>query len=167
MEETLLQAHLFVGFPVVLNAFIVWAGEAGRAGESSPPEDSDRRSAGRALCRSVYGKAYEKLRENVRSLSPDLDRWMVEDGYGKTLSRPGLSIEVRELCIVALLAASGHDRQLRAHLFGALNVGARPEQVEAALTEGISMAEDAGSCRDYDPTRLMAIWEDVQRKVSV
>lgn len=166
IEEVLLQAHLFVGFPVVLNAFIVWAEEIGCLAEPPRPPAFDRRAAGTELCRKVYGKAYERLRENVRALSPDLDRWMVEDGYGKTLSRPGLSVEVRELCIVALLAAGGHERQLRAHLFGALNVGARPDQVEAALAEGVSVAAESRSGRDGDPLRLFDLWRDVQRKVS-
>ena len=48
---------------------------------------------------------------------------MITDGYGKVLSRPGLDLARRELCIIAACAATGQDRQLHSHLHGALNVG--------------------------------------------
>jgi 4-carboxymuconolactone decarboxylase len=76
---------------------------------------------------------YDKLRLNVRDLHPALDAWMVVDGYGKVLSRPGLDLERRELCVVAACAAMGQDRQLHSHLHGALNVGASPEAINATI----------------------------------
>ncbi len=164
VEEVLLQAHLFVGFPVVLNAFIAWREITGgeTAGAVAPEDPS---GDGEVLCRAVYGDVYEPLREHVRRLHPDLDVWMVEHGYGRTLSRSGLSAEMRELCIVALLAAAGHERQLRAHLHGALNVGTPPGRVQAALRVGVRAAAraPAGSegCAGSDPARLLAIWGKV------
>ena len=58
---------------------------------------------------------------------------MVVDGYGKVLSRPGLDLVRRELCIVAVCAVARQDRQLQSHLHGALNVGATPGQVAGTL----------------------------------
>lgn len=143
VEEALLQAHLFVGFPPVLEAFAAWRRADGTPG--SGPDDGrvDRRDPdrvtedGRATCRRVYGRAYPRLRSNVAGLHPDLDRWMVRDGYGKVLARPGLDLAVRELCIVALLTGARWPRQLHSHLRGALRVGASPASVEAALEEGL------------------------------
>lgn len=136
VEEALLQAYLFLGFPAVLEAFSAWrsTGVEARPGdgrESAPAAWGER---GRRLCRRVYAGAYERLRENVCALHPELDRWMVEEGYGKVLSRPGLTPVERELAIVSQLAAAGWPRQLRSHLHGALNVGAEAAEVEAALT---------------------------------
>ncbi|MCG8470007.1 MAG: carboxymuconolactone decarboxylase family protein [Gemmatimonadetes bacterium] len=169
VEEVLLQSHLFVGFPVVLNALIVWrqlAGEHEHAERADPPVDLDldeRARAGRRLCERVYGGAYGRLRENVRALSPTLDRWMIEDGYGKTLSRPALDAVTRELCIVAQLTAGGHPRQLRSHLFGALNVGASPEEVGRAVEIG-SAALDRGRRADgVDPDVARDMWRDIRR----
>ena len=164
IEEALLQAHLFVGFPTVLDAFIAWREIAG--GETAGAVAAvDRPGAGEALCRAVYGDVYDRLRDHVRRLHPALDGWMVEHGYGRTLSRAGLSVETRELCIVALLAAAGHERQLRAHLHGALNVGTPPGRVEAALRVGVRAAAraPAGSERSAgtDPARLLATWGKV------
>jgi 4-carboxymuconolactone decarboxylase len=76
---------------------------------------------------------YERLRLNVRDLHPALDSWMVVDGYGKVLGRPGLDLQRRELCIVAACAAMGQDRQLHSHLRGALNVGVEPSALRATL----------------------------------
>jgi 4-carboxymuconolactone decarboxylase len=84
------------------------------------------RERGEQTCAAVYDGMYEKLRLNVRDLHPALDSWMVVDGYGKVLSRPGLDLPRRELCIVAACAAMGQDRQLHSHLRGALNVGVDP-----------------------------------------
>jgi 4-carboxymuconolactone decarboxylase len=90
---------------------------------------------GEETCRRVYGEMYERLRVNIRELHPELDEWMIVEGYGKVLSRPGLDLARRELCIVAACAASGQDRQLHSHLHGALNVGCAPSLVDDVLEE--------------------------------
>ena len=58
---------------------------------------------------------------------------VVVEGYGKVLSRPGLDLPRRELCIIAACVASGQERQLNSHLHGALNVGVVPDVVRQAL----------------------------------
>lgn len=167
IEETLLQAHLFVGFPIVLEAFVFWRDlEGGEPAGTVSMDLERRREAGEGLCRGVYGKAYERLRDNVRALHPDLDRWMVEEGYGRTLSRPGLRAATRELCIVALLAAAGHDRQLRSHLRGALNLGAGPGQVEAALASGLEAGLGAGSTDGEGAERARFLWGDILGRIA-
>ncbi|MEZ4415059.1 MAG: carboxymuconolactone decarboxylase family protein [Gemmatimonadota bacterium] len=133
VEETLLQAILFAGYPRVLAAFGLWREHVPHA---EPPLEEDERSwasRGPVVCARVYGEQLERLRENVRSLHPDLERWMVNDGYGKVLGRPGLDLERRELCVAALLAAQGAYPQLHSHLRGALRAGAPTAAVEAAL----------------------------------
>lgn len=160
VEETLLQAYLFVGFPTVLNAMTVWRALCGEAAAEGEPigDLEDWRRRGESLCSRVYGGVYERLRRNVERLHPALDRWMVEEGYGKVLSRPGADEVTRELCIIALLGAANHERQLHSHLLGALNVGARPEGVEEALEVGLARAGGG-----VDGERLRALWRRVRR----
>jgi 4-carboxymuconolactone decarboxylase len=154
VEEVVLQSYLFCGFPRALNAAREWRRVAGvRAPASDESDDialaSEFRARGEQTCAAVYGDMYDKLRLNVRDLHPALDAWMVVDGYGKVLSRPGLDLERRELCVVAACAAMGQDRQLHSHLHGALNVGASPEAINAtieAIAELIG-AEPARSAR--------------------
>jgi 4-carboxymuconolactone decarboxylase len=159
VEEILLQAYLFVGFPTVLNAMTVWRGLSdGPAVEEEGIGDLAMwRRRGESLCARVYGPAYERLRRNVERLHPALDRWMVEEGYGKVLSRSATDEVTRELCIVALLGAANHERQLHSHLLGALNLGARPESVEEALEVGL--ARIGGP---EDANRLRALWQRVR-----
>jgi 4-carboxymuconolactone decarboxylase len=62
---------------------------------------------------------------------PSLAGWILEDGYGKVLSRPILSIRERELIIVALLSALKLPMQLESHVRGARRVGATEGEVAA------------------------------------
>ncbi len=138
VEELVLQSYLFCGFPRALNAAREWRRIALRDAPSSDETEDvslapEWRERGERTCAAVYGTMYDKLRLNVRDLHPALDSWMVVDGYGKVLSRPGLDLPRRELCIVAACAAMGQDRQLHSHLRGSLNVGVDP----AALTEAL------------------------------
>jgi len=135
-EEVLLQSYLFLGFPVTLNALGLWRRRTGRKPPepvAGTPQGWERR--GEQVCRAVYADHYAALREVMRNLHPDLDRWAITEGYGKVLGREQLDLVTRELCVAALLAGLGQDasRQLHAHLRGCLNVGATVEEVDAVL----------------------------------
>jgi 4-carboxymuconolactone decarboxylase len=146
VEEIILQSYLFAGFPRALNAARAWRTVSERP---APSEDIDAsvddldlwRARGEETCAIVYGESYEKLRRNIRQLHPALDEWMIVDGYGKVLGRPGVDLRTRELCVVAACAVSGQQRQLHSHLHGALNAGASSAELAAvldALTDLIS-----------------------------
>jgi 4-carboxymuconolactone decarboxylase len=154
VEELLLQSYLFCGFPRALNAAREWRRVSQRlAPASDEAEDlslaEEWRERGELTCAAVYDGMYEKLRLNVRDLHPALDAWMVVDGYGKVLSRPGLDLPRRELCVVAACAAMGQDRQLHSHLRGALNVGVAPPALHEAIDAiaGLIGAERARSAQ--------------------
>jgi 4-carboxymuconolactone decarboxylase len=83
---------------------------------------------------------------------------MIVDGYGKVLSRPGLDLARRELCIVAACAASRQDRQLHSHLHGALNAGAPP----IVVSQTLSAIEDLLGPDHANSVRLL--WSRVQGK---
>ncbi|HEX2723832.1 MAG TPA: carboxymuconolactone decarboxylase family protein [Gemmatimonadaceae bacterium] len=138
VDEVIIQSYLFAGFPRTLNAARAWRTASGTSAPETDPtaelaSGSDWIARGEQTCKTVYGESYEMLRENVRALHPALDSWMITDGYGKVLSRPGLSLRTRELCIVAACAASGQQRQLHSHLHGALNAGALTQDLMATL----------------------------------
>jgi 4-carboxymuconolactone decarboxylase len=138
VDEVILQSYLFAGFPRTLNAARIWRTVSGVAapqsdGAAELVNGGDWVERGERTCETVYGESYEMLRENIRSLHPALDAWMITDGYGKVLSRPQLDLRTRELCIVAACAASGQQRQLHSHLHGALNSGATVDEVSSTL----------------------------------
>ena len=139
VEELLLQSVLMVGYPRALIAFSAWrkfsglpAPEVDPAADYSHVEEWTRR--GEETCALVYGDNYGKLRDSIRALHPALDAWMLTEGYGRTLARPGLDLLRRELCTVAQTAVLEAPWQLHSHLRGALNAGATFGQLEGVLS---------------------------------
>ena len=138
-DELVLQSVLLVGYPRALSAAAHWRRATGHppAAECRAPSAERRAPSaecrGEATCRIVYGVNYEKLRNNVAALHPALDRWMVSDGYGRTLSRPGLDLIRREFCVIAQVTVLEAERQLHSHLRGALNAGADRAAISAVL----------------------------------
>jgi 4-carboxymuconolactone decarboxylase len=124
VEEALLQSYLFLGYPAALRALGEWRRVSGHAAPEAADDVALWEERGAATCQRVYGGQYERLRDNIRALHPDMERWMVVEGYGKVLGRPGLDLATRELCIIALLAQQDAAPQLYSHLRGALNAGA-------------------------------------------
>jgi len=138
--EVILQTHLFAGYPRAINALRV-AHEIGVAAPL-PPGSAEIaeaqpgvswREAGESLCAAIYGPGYSQLRERMTRMHPAIDRWMVEIGYGRVLSRPGLSARERELCAIAVLAGMDVVPQLESHLRGALRVGATEAECRGVL----------------------------------
>jgi 4-carboxymuconolactone decarboxylase len=139
VEEMLLQSVLMVGYPRVLVAFGLWRKASRVAAPAADPEAEYNKVAewtarGEKTCGVVYGANYGRLRENVRDLHPALDLWMITEGYGRTMSRPGLDLLRRELCTVAQTAVLEVPRQLHSHLRGALHAGATFAQVDGVLS---------------------------------
>jgi len=160
VEETLLQSHLFLGYPAALNGLARWREISGRAAPSAA-DDRDRwAERGEEVCRVVYGGQYAGLRANVRRLHPDVERWMVEDGYGRVLGRPGLDLPVRELCISAILTVQDAPRQLYSHLRGALNAGAGQAQVSRALELAAMVSTPVAR------ERAAETWTEVRRRAA-
>jgi 4-carboxymuconolactone decarboxylase len=135
VEEMLLQSCLFLGYPAALRGLAEWRRIGGPAplADGEQGRGGDWAARGEATCRRVYGAQYERLRENIRVLHPEMERWMLEDGYGRVLGRPGLDLATRELCVVALLAPQDAAPQLYSHLRGAMHAGAGEASVAAVV----------------------------------
>lgn len=158
VDELVIQSSLFCGFPRALNAAREWRRVAPEAapGEdelADPTRGDEWVARGEVTCRAVYDGMYDKLRENIYQLHPALDALMVMDGYGQVLSRPGLDLARRELCVVAACAATEQDRQLHSHLHGALNVGVAPTVLASALD---ALTPDIGADRVRSVRLLLA-----------
>jgi 4-carboxymuconolactone decarboxylase len=146
IREVILQTYLFAGFASTINAMIVF--------NKLVPGNKDYlrevgeslefwRERGIQLCKQVYGNQFEKMVENMNQLHPDLADWMIIEGYGKVLSRPFLSAKVRELMIVAMTAVLNVERQFHSHVRGALNVGAKGDEISKVFAETKSFMDPA------------------------
>jgi 4-carboxymuconolactone decarboxylase len=163
VEELILQSYIFAGFPRALNAAREWRAASGiRAPRADDDAGGDRyelwRERGEATCALVYGEVYERLRSNIRELHPALEEWMIVEGYGKLLGREGLDLRRRELCIVAVCGALEQERQLHAHLRGALNAGAAPAEISDTLAI-VATHVDADAAR-----RFAQLWNRVREQ---
>jgi 4-carboxymuconolactone decarboxylase len=68
--------------------------------------------------------------------------------YGDVWSRPGLSLGVKSLAMIAMMAAANRPAELRVHLAGARKNGCTPEEIReilllVALYCGIPAANEA------------------------
>ncbi len=134
VTEALLQSYLFAGFPAALDALgcvaECWLAKGLAGSDVAEVYNVDEfRRRGEELCFSIYGSVYQKMMDRFESISPSMRSWMIIEGYGKTLSRDGLSSLERELCIVCMLAALERPSQLYSHVRGALAMGASAEQL--------------------------------------
>jgi|GEM_PF-3593988 len=128
MYEVLLQIHLFLSFPAMIEALRMAhqicplpheMKDAGRAG------GKDFFASGEKLCRELYGEHFHSLVRFTDRLHPALTPWMMEHGYGRVLSRQSLAPHNRENAILPVLMITGYDRQLTAHARGYLNLGGK------------------------------------------
>lgn len=162
LGEIVLQTHLFAGYPRTINALVALRATGAAppgAVEPTPPRTGEiphpYRARGEALCRRIYGPNYEALRANIRGLHPDLDAWMVDEGYGRVLGRDGVDVVTRELAALTALVVLDVPRQVRAHLHGALNVGAGPSEIDETLAQAAVVADEPALERAHALWRLI------------
>lgn len=128
--EAMLQTYLFAGFPIGLESLAVLH-DICRERSLTPATHNIEAydtglftSRGNELCSKVYGSVYEKMMKRFTEISPEITTWTIVEGYGKTLSRPGLNAVARECAIVCMLATLGRKTQLYSHVRGARNLQA-------------------------------------------
>ncbi len=101
--------------------------------------------------------------EQLRSVLPDIDRYVVDFFYGEIYDRSALDLKTREVVSVAALAALGTAQpQLKAHINGALNVGWTKREIAEILLQvmlhagfpatlnGLAAAREVFAARDVD-----------------
>jgi 4-carboxymuconolactone decarboxylase len=97
--------------------------------------NNDRYDIGLEKIREIYGEAGEGVIKNLKDISPDFARYIIEFPFGDIYSRSGLDLKSREIAIVASLVTMGNAlSQLKVHINGALNVGcSRTEIIEVIM----------------------------------
>ena len=91
---------------------------------------------GAQLRRQVLGDTYvDGIEQHVDPFLAPFFQAGAEHVWGGLWTRPGLDPKFRSLVVVSALAATGHPRELRTHLRGALNLGWTPEELREALLQ--------------------------------
>ncbi|GHV45714.1 4-carboxymuconolactone decarboxylase [Synergistales bacterium] len=87
----------------------------------------------------VDGSAGQNVIASLKTIAPDLGKYIIEFTFGDIYCREGLSLQERELITIAsLLTAGGCEPQLAVHINGSLNVGISPEKVIETFIQCIS-----------------------------
>jgi alkylhydroperoxidase/carboxymuconolactone decarboxylase family protein YurZ len=147
MEETLLQATLFYGFPRIVSAFEqlanTWPADAPPGGGGLPA--AQQAAAGRALFAAIYGRNEAAVRALLASFHGEFHDFVLESAYGRILTRPGLPPALRELLAVGALAIMDQPPQLLAHARGALAFGASRAQVREVMVTAVGDSPTVGA----------------------
>jgi len=147
VREALLMLAPFGGFPRTLDALGQLHGALRRAGRDeekvsataaaagvSPDVSREEHAArGRRFFERVYGDDASRVFDRLLALDRELPHWVIEDAYGRVLSRPGLSAAQRERVAVVFLCALQLPNQLSGHVRGALRCGAESAEIERSL----------------------------------
>ncbi len=146
--ELMLQSYLFFGYAQAIEAAKVFTKSVRERGLKLPEfvdgdEPGEWRERGEILCAKIYRPNYHQLVSNMAQVSPELANWMVVEGYGKVLSRPGPSPLEREVASITFLTISGHPVQLYSHIRGAKNLGAEKSAILGLMTTALLTREQA------------------------
>lgn len=124
---------------------------------------TNRFDRGSEIIQELYGDFGGAFFDDLEDIAPDFGRFIIEFSYGDVFSRPGLDMRTRELAIISALTALGTaNRQLKAHILGALKVGASREEIietimQVAVYAGFPAGFNAlmvakGAFEDFDAT---------------
>ena len=144
IREAIYQCAPFIGFPRTLNAIAVFNEVAQERGIKLPLEntstttDDNRFEKGYAIQQKLYGDevktAMSSLPENYKNIVPDT---LATFCFGDFYTRNGLSLKQRELLSLVILTTLGAEKQLSAHVVGALKAGNDKETLLAAMVQAI------------------------------
>jgi hypothetical protein len=155
--ELLLQSYLFFGYPQAIEVLRVLAEVAPEQQEelvaqtTETATDKQLRQRGERLCRTIYNPNYDRLIANMSRISLELAEWMVIEGYGRVLSRPGPAQLEREIASIIFLCRSGHPVQLFSHVRGARNLGAERDLLLSVVeSSGLSAEQQELAVRTID-----------------
>jgi len=155
LHETALQVVAFGGFPRAIEGLTLLAAARTGAPPAAPTAAGEPPAArGRAVWNAIYSSGAEDVLATLESLAPGFSSWVLQDAYGRILSRPGLALAERELLAVAALALMALPAPLGSHVRGALRTGAAPGHVADILKASRVLAE---------PTALLVIEQSLDR----
>lgn len=107
-----------------------------------PHDGESRLERGKRALAEIDGEAGHKVVAALADIAPDFATYLFEFPFGDIYSRPGLSLQEREIATIAALTALGTATpQLKVHIEAGLNVGLSREKITEIL---IQMAVYAG-----------------------
>ena len=108
-------------------------GSQNRKGKNTMNNDN-RFQSGLKQFREIDGEAIEKIIDELKDVSPDLGKFIIEYAYGDIYSRKGLDLKSKEIAIIAALTALGNAQpQLKFHINAGLNIGLTEIEIKETI----------------------------------
>jgi 4-carboxymuconolactone decarboxylase len=111
--------------------------------------NSDLYKKGMSTRRSVLGDDHvDKAIKATTDFDREFQEYITTGAWGMVWDRPGLTKRERSLITIALLAALGHDEELKMHLKATKNTGATIDDIKEVLLHiavycGVPVANNA------------------------
>lgn len=144
IREAIYQCAPFIGFPRTLNAIGIFNEVAAKRNIKLPLENAattseeDRHTKGLAIQNKLYGDEVKKVMAALPGEYKDVvPNTLTEFCFGDFYTRQGLDIRRRELLSLVILTTLGAEKQLSAHVIGALKAGNDKETLLAAMVQAI------------------------------
>ena len=97
-------------------------------------DTQDLHDRGLKLRREMFGReAVEKRMNAFGAFGQPLQHIINAYAYGDVWSRTALPPATKSLAMIAMMAAAGHQNELRVHLKGAIKNGCKPEEIQEVL----------------------------------
>lgn len=111
-------------------------------------ETDDAFERGRRLRQEIFGPAGMKSLDNADDFQLPLQDAVTRICFGEVWSRPTLSLKVRSMLTIAMLAGQSRPDQLQNHIKGAISNGVSKEEIReillhAMLYVGLPAASDS------------------------
>ena len=142
IREAIYGCAPYIGFPKTLNAIAVFNEVATARGIKLPLEasstttDESRHSQGLKIQEELYGDEVKQSMSDLptpyNQIVPDL---LTDFCFGDFYTRNGLNLKQRELFSLAVLTAIGAEKQIPAHIVGAMKAGNDKETLLAAMVQ--------------------------------
>ena len=144
IREAIYQCAPFIGFPRTLNAIAVFNETVRERNIPLPLEntgtttDETRHEKGLEIQKALYGEEVKTAMASLPGEYKDVIPAILTDFcFGDFYTRDGLSVQERELLSLVVLTALGAEKQLPAHIVGAMKAGNDKETLLAAMVQAI------------------------------
>jgi 3-oxoadipate enol-lactonase/4-carboxymuconolactone decarboxylase len=100
------------------------------------PAIADYFEAGMNVRKQVLGEAHvARASAAITDLDRDFQTFITRTAWGSVWTRPGLDRRTRSLLTIAMMAALGHEEELKLHLRASKNTGASPADIAEVLLQ--------------------------------
>jgi len=99
--------------------------------------DNDAAARGRALREQIFGAEGMRALDNADDFQMPLQDVVTRICFGEVWSRPELSLKLRSMLTIAMLAGQSRPAQLKNHVKGAIANGVTKEEIREILLHAV------------------------------